>query len=111
MNPRLSARLHARPPAGYEWRLRLMWALLLVMTLVVFCTRGNAQSRVAARHLTVSLVADRDSLSPDSSHTSVPPHVGLLFDLEPGWHVYWTNAGDSGEPPSGKWTVPAGVTV
>ena len=37
--------------------------------------------------------------------------MGLLFDLEPGWHVYWTNAGDSGEPPAVKWTLPAGVTV
>ena len=121
MNPRLSARLPARSPVGHEWRLRMMWALLLVLTLAVFCTPGiaqsgiaqggNGQSSVAARHLTVSLVADQASVSPDASHTAVPPHVGLLFDLEPGWHVYWTNAGDSGEPPSVKWTLPAGVTV
>ena len=85
--------------------------LLLVMTVVAFCTRGDAQTSVEARHLKVSLVADQASVSLDAAHTAVPPHVGLLFDLEPGWHVYWTNAGDSGEPPAVKWTLPDGVTV
>jgi thiol:disulfide interchange protein len=37
--------------------------------------------------------------------------VGLHFTLDKGWHVYWVNAGDSGEPPSVKWTLPAGITA
>ena len=36
---------------------------------------------------------------------------GLYFKLEPGWHVYWKNAGDAGEPPHIHWTLPAGVTA
>ena len=36
-------------------------------------------------------------------------HAGLYFKLEPGWHVYWKNAGDSGEPPRMKWTLPDGI--
>jgi thiol:disulfide interchange protein DsbD len=91
--------------------LRLALILALVLTVVVFCTRGDAQTSVTAPHVKVSLVADQESVSSDAAHTAVPPHVGLLFDLEPGWHVYWTNAGDSGEPPEVKWTLPAGVTV
>ncbi len=102
--------------ARLMWRSRLLSAFLAVLAMVAASTRSDAQSadaasKVAARHLTVSLVADQASLSPDASHTSVPPHVGLLFDLEPGWHVYWTNAGDSGEPPAVKWALPEGVTV
>jgi thiol:disulfide interchange protein DsbD len=31
--------------------------------------------------------------------------------MEGKWHVYWVNAGDSGEPPRIKWTLPAGITV
>jgi thiol:disulfide interchange protein len=94
-----------------QQRFRLLLILMLVMTMVAFCTRGDAQTSVEARHLKVSLVADRTAVSPDPTHRTVPPHVGLLFDLEPGWHVYWTNAGDSGEPPAVKWTLPQGVTV
>jgi thiol:disulfide interchange protein DsbD len=34
--------------------------------------------------------------------------AGLLFRLDPGWHVYWQNAGDSGEPPKIQWNLPPG---
>ena len=37
--------------------------------------------------------------------------VGLHFTLDKGWHVYWVNAGDSGEPPRIKWNLPAGITA
>jgi thiol:disulfide interchange protein DsbD len=37
--------------------------------------------------------------------------AGLYFKLEPGWHVYWSNPGDSGEPPQIKWTLPKGITA
>ncbi len=115
MNPRLSARWNERRNARWnrspQWRLRLALILVLAMTVVAFCTRGDAQTSVTAPHVKVSLVADQASVASDAAHTAVPPHLGLLFDLEPGWHVYWTNAGDSGEPPEVKWTLPAGVTV
>jgi DsbC/DsbD-like thiol-disulfide interchange protein len=34
--------------------------------------------------------------------------AGLLFNLDPGWHIYWKNPGDSGEPPKIQWTLPDG---
>ena len=33
------------------------------------------------------------------------------FELDPGWHVYWVNAGDSGQPPRVTWVAPAGYEV
>jgi thiol:disulfide interchange protein len=103
--------MNTRSNAGFRCRLRLLFAFVLVVATAAFCVRADAQTSVEARHLKVSLVADQASVSADAAHTAVPPHVGLLFDLEPGWHVYWTNAGDSGEPPAVKWTLPDGVTV
>lgn len=35
--------------------------------------------------------------------------IGLRFQLDPGWHIYWTNPGDSGEPPKVNWQLPSGV--
>ena len=29
-----------------------------------------------------------------------PRYLGVVFDIEPGWHIYWKNSGDSGAPPS-----------
>ncbi len=37
--------------------------------------------------------------------------LGLHFQLEKGWHIYWINPGDSGEPPRVEWQLPAGLTA
>ena len=61
-----------------------------------------AQSFTAA-HAKVSLIAENNSLQPGQS-----AWVGVLFDLEKGWHIYWVNPGDSGERPKIQWQLPAG---
>ena len=58
------------------------------------------------QHLSVGLVAARDVIHPGGTLDA-----GLFFKLDPGWHVYWSNAGDSGEPPRLKWNLPEGVTA
>ncbi len=37
--------------------------------------------------------------------------IGLRQRIEPGWHTYWKNPGDSGEPPRIEWTPPPGFTL
>ena len=61
---------------------------------------------VRAQHLTVELLPLQNTIQ-----SGTPSQVGLHFTLDKGWHVYWLNAGDSGEPPSIKWTLPAGITI
>lgn len=31
--------------------------------------------------------------------------LGLYFQLQPDWHIYWKNSGDSGAPPLWKWQL------
>ena len=61
---------------------------------------------VRAQHLTVELLPLHDSIQPGGTAL-----IGLHFTLDKGWHVYWVNAGDSGEPPTIKWTLPPGITA
>lgn len=35
--------------------------------------------------------------------------VAVRQDIEPGWHTYWRNPGDSGGPTTLTWTLPSGV--
>ena len=35
--------------------------------------------------------------------------MGLLQVMQPEWHTYWKNSGDSGLPTSLQWTLPPGV--
>jgi thiol:disulfide interchange protein len=59
-----------------------------------------------APHVHVQLVAPEDEIYPGGDN-----QIGLYFKLEPGWHVYWKNAGDAGGPPRIRWTLPDGVTA
>ncbi|NUQ81063.1 MAG: hypothetical protein HUU10_05575 [Bacteroidetes bacterium] len=34
--------------------------------------------------------------------------VNVVLKTNPGWHTYWQNPGDSGLPPSIRWTLPDG---
>jgi thiol:disulfide interchange protein DsbD len=65
-----------------------------------------ASSSADALHVHVQLVVPQSTFYPGG-----PNSAGLYFKLEPGWHVYWSNAGDSGEPPRMNWNLPAGITA
>src|ERR1039458_8891574 len=57
-------------------------------------------------HVHVQLVSPQGSLD-----IGKPADIGLYFRLEPGWHVYWKNSGDAGEPPRVRWMMPSGITA
>ena len=89
--------------------------LLAIMLFAFACGTTHAQLEsvgdggpgpVKAEHLTAELVSLAPSVAPGSS-----VDVGLVVSLEEHWHVYWTNAGFAGYPPSIKWTLPEGVTA
>jgi thiol:disulfide interchange protein len=80
--------------------------LVLLLALVMGPSSFAAASSADAAHLHVQLVAPYAQLGPGGQ-----ADAGLYFKLEPGWHVYWKNAGDSGEPPRLKWTLPQGITA
>lgn len=82
----------------------------LIFVLFFLLSAGTASFAVSnsaeGQHLHVQLVVPASTLIPGQ-----PNKAGLYFKLEPGWHVYWKNAGDSGEPPRLKWTLPSGITA
>ena len=88
-------------------RLVALFPLIALVMQAQIPTVGNSSpGPVKAPHLSVELVA----LEPAFDGGRIL-HAGLYFSLDPGWHVYWTNAGDSGEPPSIKWKyLPANIT-
>ena len=83
---------------------RFIFALLAL--LAAGLPAQAASSSADADHVHVQLVFPEGSLYPGVSSDS-----GLYFKLEPGWHIYWKNPGDAGEPPHIQWTLPAGITA
>ena len=37
--------------------------------------------------------------------------AGVHFQMDPRWHIYWKNSGQSGFPPTVEWHLPPGVTA
>ena len=52
------------------------------------------------------LVAERSALVPGE-----PLTVALRLKAIPGWHTYWRNPGDSGEPTRIEWRLPRGFAA
>ena len=44
----------------------------------------------------------------DAVQAGRPLTVGIRLQMEPGWHTYWRNPGDSGLPTRVRWTLPPG---
>ena len=63
-------------------------------------------SAASIPHGTVEIVAENQWIAPGSQ-----TYLGLNFQLEKGWHIYWVNPGDSGQPPRVEWHLPAGLSA
>ena len=87
--------------------MRLTASMLVLPLLLAAGPLAQAVSNSAdAPHVHVQLVVPTSGLTPGKA-----ADAGLYFKIDPGWHVYWKNAGDAGEPPHLKWTLPIGITA
>lgn len=57
----------------------------------------------ADEHVAVALVSEQEAIVPGQEFD-----LGVKFDLQEGWHTYWVNPGDAGEPARITWELPAG---
>lgn len=54
-------------------------------------------------HVKVSLIPEVRTIAPGT-----PFSVAVLLKMDPRWHTYWINPGDSGAPTEIKWNLPSG---
>ncbi|MBW2695418.1 MAG: thioredoxin family protein [Deltaproteobacteria bacterium] len=63
---------------------------------------GESGHYEGGARLRAHLLVDAGRATPDLVR------VGVLFDLDPGWHLYWRNSGDTGLPTRVHWRVEGG---
>jgi DsbC/DsbD-like thiol-disulfide interchange protein len=73
--------------------------------IAVLLTSAQA-SAAAIPHGTVNFDAEDQWITPGRQF-----YLSLSFRLEEGWHIYWVNPGDSGQPPRAQWHLPPGFTA
>ena len=116
MQPELSRDVGARPVAvppdaerpPLQWTRWLPVAFAGAALLLGSAPPGLAASegQGAGPKVRVELVSEVESLAPSQSFW-----VGLRERIAPGWHTYWSNPGDSGEPTALEWALPRGFAA
>jgi len=76
---------------------------LLFASSGAFALSGNT---VATDNVKARLVSEVASVGPGQAFW-----VALELDIRDGWHTYWRNPGDSGEPTKLAWQLPPGFTA
>jgi len=71
---------------------------------LVLYAAGAQGAETPIPHGTLELVAENRWVNPGHGF-----YLGLHFQLEKGWHIYWVNPGDSGEPLRITWQLPPGL--
>jgi thiol:disulfide interchange protein/DsbC/DsbD-like thiol-disulfide interchange protein len=69
----------------------LMAAVAALCLLALF---APAQADPSARRAEAELISERASVAPGETI-----YIALKMTMDPGWHIYWRNAGDAGLPP------------
>jgi DsbC/DsbD-like thiol-disulfide interchange protein len=78
-------------------RTGFLFAILSAWCLAAAASWQDVPPRAAkGRYVTVDFMAARQA--------GDEVWAGVRFRLDPGWHVYWRNPGDSGGPPRVRWT-------
>lgn len=78
----------------------------VVLGAIVLCFAPEVQAQSSddpSPHSEATLVSEMASIAPGQPFT-----VALRLQMEEGWHSYWKNPGDSGEPTSIDWSLPDG---
>jgi DsbC/DsbD-like thiol-disulfide interchange protein/cytochrome c biogenesis protein CcdA len=83
----------------------LLLALLVALSLVPDSSAWGA-SEARTENVTARLMAERPSVAAGETLD-----LALVLEIRPGWHTYWRNPGDSGEPPRLAWDLPSGVVA
>jgi DsbC/DsbD-like thiol-disulfide interchange protein len=85
----------------------LTWLALYIVGLAQLHEIGDGSpGAIKAGHATAQLLAGAPAIALGRSTS-----IALVLRLESGWHVYWIDAGDSGEAPTVDWVLPSGVSV
>jgi DsbC/DsbD-like thiol-disulfide interchange protein len=79
-------------------------ALTFGVAMVLYAA-GAQGAATPIPHGTLELIAENRWVTPWHGFS-----LGLHFRLERGWHIYWVNPGDSGEPPRVTWQLPPGFS-
>lgn len=92
---------------------RVLAFFFVLLAVSAIAPAASAQSPFSAPATTkkppqvrVTLIADKATVRPGETVT-----VAFRQTIATGWHTYWVNPGDAGDPTTVDWTLPQGATA
>lgn len=79
---------------------------IFLTILLVLIPYAPSQAAEDGNHAAVRIVPERTAVGPGETIL-----VAIEQTIDPGWHTYWKNPGDSGTAPVIEWTLPPGFTA
>ncbi|WP_332680783.1 protein-disulfide reductase DsbD family protein [Bosea sp. (in: a-proteobacteria)] len=79
-------------------------AALALALLIPAAALAAESTAVTSPRVVATLLSSRDAVAPGERF-----QLALVQKIAPGWHTYWQNPGDSGEPTKIDWTLPDGA--
>ncbi|HET8726655.1 MAG TPA: protein-disulfide reductase DsbD domain-containing protein, partial [Alphaproteobacteria bacterium] len=83
---------------------QIIQVLSIVPLLLGLAGTAESASPVTTDHVTAQMLPESRAARPGGTLW-----VMLHLKIKDGWHTYWRNPGDSGEPPHIVWTLPDGA--
>ncbi len=82
------------------------WSVLAFVLAALGWGSAMAAEFGPRHHVEVALLAEKSAAEPGKTIT-----VAVQERIDPGWHTYWINPGDLGEPTSIEWSLPRGFSA
>jgi thiol:disulfide interchange protein DsbD len=88
------------------WLVRATLIATILFAPVLTAAIDDVPASITTPHLTVSLISEQQGIV-----AGQPFWVAMYFDINPDWHTYWKNPGDSGNAPTIDWQLADGFTA
>jgi len=79
---------------------------LTLIALALLTVSATAQSTKSDPYVTLDVFASQTAIAKGETI-----NIAIRQNIFDGWHTYWVNAGDSGEPISITWDLPKGISM
>ena len=79
---------------------------LLFLSLILLSSEALLENKFVASNSSFEVIPEKNVIANESEIFLI-----VRFNLDKGWHTYWINPGDSGDPASFNWDLPEGFNI
>ena len=79
---------------------------LLFLSLILLSSEALLEKKFVASNSSFEVIPEKNVIANESEIFLI-----VRFNLDKGWHTYWINPGDSGDPASFNWDLPEGFNI